>query len=323
MCTAISMLAEKHYFGRNLDLAYHYNESVTVTPRRFILQFSDGQKTDAHYAMIGMASVYSNYPLYYDATNECGLSVAALNFPGNAVYGSGNNDKQNIASYELIPWLLSQCSSVSAAAHALQSIHITDKAFTPELPPTPLHWMISDRNRTIVLESTVDGIRLYDNPICVLTNNPPFPYHLHNINNYLNVTAQEPRNRFSEALCLQPHSFGMGAIGLPGDVSSASRFVRAAFHLHNAVSESSTTGCINRFFKILGSVTQTEGCVIADGAMEKTVYSSCCDTDSMVYYYTTYENTQITAVDMNKENLDGSHLRYYPLRREAKYLYEN
>ena len=179
MCTAISMHSNKHYFGRNLDLSYHYDESVTITPRKFLLSFCDGQKTDAHYAMIGIATVMDNYPLYYDGVNECGLGIAALNFPGNAVYRSPRHDRTNVASYELIPWLLSQCANVGSVRAALAHINITDQAYSQRFTPTPLHWMIADADESVVLETTSQGIALYDNPIHVLTNNPPFPYHLY------------------------------------------------------------------------------------------------------------------------------------------------
>ena len=86
MCTAISYKGINHYFGRNLDLEYNYCESVTVTPRNYTFNFTHENSNDNHYAMIGMATISHNYPLYYEATNEAGLSVAALNFPGNAVY---------------------------------------------------------------------------------------------------------------------------------------------------------------------------------------------------------------------------------------------
>ena len=85
MCTAVSFLAKNHYFGRNLDYEFSYNETVTITPRNYPFKFRRMGENNKHYAMIGMAFVQENYPLYYDATNEKGLSIAGLNFPGNAV----------------------------------------------------------------------------------------------------------------------------------------------------------------------------------------------------------------------------------------------
>ena len=113
-------------------------------------------------------------------------------------------------------------------------------------------------------------------------------------------------------------------MGRPGDLSSASRFVRAAFtklHAHAGESESES---ISQFFHILGSVAQQRGCVrLEDGSYEFTIYSSCCNTCKGIYYYTTYENSQITAVDMHREDLDGSTLISYPLILDQQILAQN
>ena len=103
MCTAITYKTKDHYFGRNLDLEYSYKETVTITPRNFTLHFRRMGKLDQHFAIIGMAYICDGYPLYYDGTNEKGLSMAALNFPGNADYKAYRYQKDNIVPFELIP----------------------------------------------------------------------------------------------------------------------------------------------------------------------------------------------------------------------------
>ncbi len=313
MCTAISYLSGSHYFGRNLDLEYHYKESVTITPRNFPLVFRKMQKIDTHYAIIGIATVSDGYPLYYDATNEHGLSMAGLNFPGNAVYYSLAQDKDNVTPFEFIPWVLCQCKTVADARKVVGRINLVEISFSESYPLSPLHWMISDERESIVIESTKDGIQIYDNPVGVLTNNPPFDFHMYHLSNYLNLTNEEPVNRFTNKVDLSTYSRGMGAIGLPGDLSSSSRFVKAAFTKLNSVSDGTLLNDLSQFFHILGSVAQQRGCVIANGKYEKTVYTSCCDTRKGVYYYTTYENSCITAVDMHCEDLNGMSLTSYPL----------
>lgn len=323
MCTAISFFTNDHYFGRNLDLEYAYKESVTITPRNFPLSFLKMPAMDHHYAIIGIAYINRNYPLYYDATNEYGLSIAALNFPGNAVYQPYMPTKDNVTPFELTPWLLGQCKTVDEAKKLLGNTNLLDQAFSEELPLTPLHWLLSDRTQSIVLEPTAQGLNIYDNPVRVLTNNPPFPYHLYNLQNYINLTAKTPVNRFSEELLLEPYSRGMGAMGLPGDLSSSSRFVRAAFTLHNSQCNPDQISSITQFFHILGAVAQQEGCVQINGKYEKTVYSSCCNANKGIYYYKTYTNNQITAVDMHKENLNSGQLIEFPLRHDQIICYEN
>lgn len=323
MCTAISMRGKNHYIGRNLDLTYHYEESVTITPRKFLLQFSDGQSTDSHYAIIGIATVVDGYPLYYDAVNEWGLGVCALNFPGNAVYYKPRADRINISSFELISWILSQHRCLGGVKDALSTLNITDAQFSAQYAPTPLHWFIADKKDSIVVEQTISGLHIYENPVNVLTNSPPFCYHMHNIANYMNVTAKDPINRFADSIDLKAYSIGMGGIGLPGDLSSASRFIRAAFQLHNSVRHENEIDQINQFFHILRSVEQTEGCAQIGDKLEKTIYSSCCDTEKGIYYYTTYQNSCITSVDMHCEDLNSNSLISYPLRMKSYFYKEN
>ena len=323
MCTAISFKTACHYFGRNLDLEYRYCESVTITPRYFPFQYRTAPGRDSHYAMIGMASVIDGYPLYYEATNEHGLSIAGLNFPGNAVYLPKKEGFDNIAPFELIPWILQQCKTVEQARCLLERINIVDIPFSESLPPSPLHWMIADKAGSIVVEPMNNGIKIYDDPVGVLTNNPTFDFHLQNLSNYLNLTCEEPINRFSGKFDLIPYSRGMGALGLPGDLSSASRFVRATFTKLNSICDDSEEESVSQFFHILGSVAQQKGCVKVGDSFEKTVYSCCCNTDKGIYYYTTYENSQITAVQLLEANADSDKLTSFPLSTAQQIRFEN
>lgn len=313
MCTAISW---KKYFGRNLDLEYSYNETVTVTPRNYEFKFSK-----KHYAIIGMAYVKNNYPLYYDAINEKGLGMAGLNFPDNACYNEHTAGKNNIATFEFIPYVLSQCATVLEAKALIENINLTNDDFSPELPVTALHWSLSDTESSVVIESVEGHLRVFDNPIGVLTNNPPFEMQLFNLNNYMCLSNEEPKNTFVKGL--NCYSRGMGALGLPGDLSSQSRFVKAAFTTYNAVCDEDELSCVSQFFHILSSVEQQRGCVKVGDKYEITVYSSCCNLVKGIYYYKTYDNSQITGVNMNSENLDGEELIKFPLRKKENVFFQN
>ena len=324
MCTAIAYKTKDFYFGRNLDLEYSYHETVTITPRNYHFQFRNTEDMKSHYAIIGMAYIVDSYPLYYDATNEMGLSVAALNFPDNAVYQGVKEDKINVASYELIAWILSRFQCVDEVVNIVKEVNITNQQYNQELPVSPLHFMISDKKRSVVLEPMTMGLMVYDNPVNVLTNNPPFLYHITNLNNYMSLSNETPSNKFSDKLSLSQYSRGMGSLGLPGDLSSTSRFVRAAFTSLNSISGESEEESVSQFFHILNSVYQQRGCVKMDKEIyEKTVYSSCCNTDKGIYYYTTYENARITAVDMHKEDLEGTELISYELIKQQQINYQN
>lgn len=324
MCTAITYQTQSHYFGRNLDLEYSYNETITIMPRNFPLQFRHVKSPKTYYAMIGMATVADNYPLFYEATNEKGLSMAALNFPDNAEYKPYKEGKDNITSFELVPWILGQCSTIAEARKLLNRINLLDENFNEEFPLSPLHWMISDRDSSLVVESVKEGLKIYDNPIGVLTNNPSFEQQIFNLNNYMHLSAEQPENLFSKDLDLIEYSRGMGAMGLPGDLSSMSRFVRATFTKLNSKSGDTEVESISQFFHILSSVAQQRGCVhLGEDKYEITLYSSCCNTDKGMYYYTTYENSQITAVDMYRENLDGNILISYPIIKGQQIKMQN
>ncbi len=321
MCTAAVYQTKDFYFGRTLDHDVSYGEEITVTPRNFRFHFTGMGEMGTHYGMIGMAHVAQGYPLYYDAVNEKGLGMAGLNFAGNAFYGNELEGKENVAVFEFIPWILEQCAAVKEVKGLLAKINLTDTPFHESLPPAQLHWIIADREECITVESVREGIKVHDNPVGILTNNPPFEEQMFQLNNYMHLSPKEPQNLFSSTLPLNAYSLGMGALGLPGDLSSQSRFIRAAFVKMNSVSGSSEEESVSQFFHILGSVDQQRGCCITGGGKyEITAYTSCCNADRGIYYYTTYENHQITAVDMNKENLDGACLvRYAPVRKEQIY----
>lgn len=324
MCTAATYKTKDFYFGRTLDYECSYGEEITIIPRNFPIDFRSMGSVKSHYAIIGMAHVVGNYPLFYDAVNEKGVAMAGLNFVGNAHYSEPVEGKDNIAQFEIISWILCNCASVKEARSLIEKINILNTPFDEQLPVAELHWLISDKEESITVESVAEGIRVYDNPVGVLTNNPPFDAQMFALNNYMHLSTKQPQNHFSEKLPLHTYSRGMGALGLPGDLSSQSRFVRAAFVKMNSVSDDSESGSVSQFFHILGSVDQQRGCCdVGGGNYEFTIYTSCCNTDRGIYYYTTYDNHQISAVDMYKENLDGEELICYPLVLSAQINMQN
>lgn len=314
MCTAITYQTNHFYFGRTLDYDESFGEEVTFTPRNFPLSFGSAGTMKNHYAILGMAHVADDYPLYYDAFNEKGLAMAGLNFVGYAHYAPPAPDRDNIPHYALISWILGKCASVAQAKALLQRICITPEVFREDLPAASLHWLLADRRETITLEAVEGGLRIYPNPAGVLTNNPPFDEQMFQLNNFMHLSPEPPKNRFSSALDLRPYSRGMGALGLPGDFSSQSRFVRAAFAKLNSLSDPDEESSISQFFHILDTVSQPRGCCrLENGSYEFTRYTACCSPDSGTYYYTTHTNRQISAVQMHPQNLEGASLLRYPL----------
>ena len=323
MCTAITYKTSDVYFGRTLDIECSYGEEVIVAPRNFPLSFRHAKGQGSHYAIIGMGTVRDGYPLYYDAANEYGLGMAGLNFPTNACYFPLREAKENLSPFEFIPWILGQCKSVKEAREYLSSLNLCNTPFSKDLPLSPLHWMIADRDEAIVVESVKGGLQIYENPVGVLTNNPPFSYHLLHLCDYMALSKEPPVARFGKDF-LVPYSRGMGAMGLPGDFSSASRFVRVAFVRENSVSDTDEMSSVSQFFHILGAVEHIRGCVLLDdGKYEITAYTSCINLSRGIYYYTTYENRAISAIDLHRCDLNGGALFRFSLQNKQKIVWQN
>ena len=324
MCTAATYRTDDFYMGRTLDYEFSYGEEITVMPRNFPLSFRHGGGTDRHYAIIGMAHVADGYPMFYDVVNEKGLGMAGLNFAASARYSEPEDGKQNVAQFEFIPWVLSQFASLEQARSAIEKINLVGTTYDSRYPAAKMHWIIADKSGAITVEPTEGGRKIYDNAPGVLTNEPPFDMQLFNLNNYMRLSPKQPENSFSDALDLGTYSRGMGGLGLPGDLSSMSRFVRAAFTKLNSLSGSGEAESVGQFFHILGSVEQVRGCCeVAQDKYEITIYTSCFNADKGVYYYTTYNNRRITAVDMHRENLDSDSLARYPMLDKEDVLRQN
>lgn len=303
MCTAIK---HKGFFGRTLDFECAYSCKAVIMPRNFKFKYLYEESPVPHYAIMGIAHVETGMPLFFDAINEKGLGIAGLNFPNNAKYQPRTAGFLNVASFELIPFILSKCDSVDNAHNLLKSINITNDSFSSALPATPLHWLIADTDRAICVEMTKKGLEIYENPYEVLTNNPTFDYHINNLSSYMHLTPLPVNNTLCPDLELKAYSRGLGAVGLPGDYSSASRFVRTVF-VKNHILE--TSNPVYDFFHILRTVSVPLGCIITDtGAPVSTIYTTCADLKGGKYYYSTYENPQISFFSFDNTNLNQNRL---------------
>ena len=322
MCTSIAMQQGGGTFGRNLDLECSFGEQVVVMPRQFPLQFRRQQPLPRHLAMVGMAHVAEGIPLYAEAVNEAGLYMAGLYFPENAWYPPQVPEGFDaVAPYELIPWVLGQCKTLTQAKELLKGFRPLGIPFSEKLPLAPLHWHLADGTGTAVLEATREGVHLYDDPIGVLTNNPPFPFHQMNLRQYRALSARPLENHLAPGVDLKPFGQGFGGMGLPGDASPASRYVRAAFYKFHSPDEGGALDRVTQFFHLLEGAAMVKGSVITPaGKQDRTVYSSCWRDG--VYYYKTYTNSRITAVRLGDSGLDDDRLRIYPLRTQPDVYYE-
>jgi len=324
MCTAISWYPDTGYFGRTLDYDRIYPFKPLMAPRFYPHNFRCGDSPARSYAMLGMGITLDGEPLFFDAVNEKGVYAAGLLFEGNAVYRRPLAGMDNVPSFAVIPWLLSRCQNLEEVQKALTRMNITDTPVREDLPPSPLHWFIADGTHSLTVEAAAAGLTVYDNPAGVLTNNPPFPQQMFHLSRYMGLSAMPPENRFAPAICFTPYSRGMGALGLPGDGTSSSRFVRTAFIKHNMVPGVTETENVNHMFHILSAAAQQKGSIrLADGGISYTQYTACADGTRGIYYYTTERNHRITAIDMYRADIDAASLIGFPLTDEEDIFYRN
>lgn len=315
MCTGVRFSDGKGnmYFGRNLDWSEGYGQKVVVTPRGFSYRSAFlGSMSPKQGAIIGMAIVVDNTPLYFDCANEAGLAVAGLNFPGYANYEVAAVDgKTNVAAYEFPLWLAMNFATVDEAEVALRNTAIIAKPINDQYPVSQLHFLIGDGKRSIVVEYTTRGMEIFRNEVDVLTNQPGYAWHQENLRNYLNLFPQMPKEVKWGAEKMT--AFGTGSLmrGIPGDYYSPSRFVRVAYLNTHYPVKSSETENVARLFHTLAGVAMIDGAAeMGDGRSEITVYTGGYSAASKTYYYNTYENPAIQSVKMSDYNLDSAELQF-------------
>ena len=291
MCTAVNMRTS-NLFGRTLDLERSFDQEVVVTPSGF--SFGEFR---TKYSIIGVAATKNNTPLYFDGMNETGLCAAALNYPNFAFYNKKKTGLLNLPSYLILPYVLGNCATVREAWELLSWVNVTDTAFSKELPPSPLHWIISHKDSSICAEPHKGGLTLRHDQFDVLTNAPDFDYHSLRVCDYMALSPHQPKNNICPHISQSYYSRGLGAIGLPGDFSSSSRFIRVLFSLDHTRTSKDTIG---DFFHIMDTVATPDGAVITEeGAAVRTIYTTCAHRDSLTYYFTTYGCRRIRGVRLN------------------------
>lgn len=317
MCTGLALETKDglHLFGRNMDIEYSFNQSIIFIPRNFkCVNKSNKKELTTKYAVLGMGTIFDDYPTFADGMNEKGLGCAGLNFPVYVSYSKEDiQGKTNIPVYNFLLWVLANFSSVEEVKEALKNANIVDIPISENIPNTTLHWMISDiTGKSIVVEQTKEKLNVFDNNIGVLTNSPTFDWHVANLNQYVSLRYnQVPEFKLGDQ-SLTALGQGTGLVGLPGDFTPASRFVRVAFLRDAMIKNDKDSIDLIEFFHILNNVAMVRGSTrTIEEKSDLTQYTSCMCLEKGIYYYNTYENNQINAIDMNKENLDGNEIKTY------------
>ena len=329
MCTALNISSKegKYFFGRNMDLAYTFNQEVIMMPRSY--EFKDivsGNIITNNRAILGMGTIIDNHPTIADGMNENGLAAAGLNFAGYAFFEKElSKEKTNVTPYDFIQWILSNHDTVDEVKKSIENIELVDIPINEKTPCPTLHWMVSDKSgKSIVIEKTNEKFAFYDNTVGVMTNNPTFDWHLTNLNEYMFITPNNPKNTEWSNQELAPLGIGAGTLGIPGDFASVSRFVRIAYIRANMPEINNDINSVTQFFHMLDYVKMVKGGVITEEGLEDlTLYSSCMNLEDCIYYYKNYDNNRINAIDIKKEKLEGKDLIVYKYLTTQDINYQN
>ena len=255
------------------------------------------------------------YPMFADGANEKGLGCAALNFPQYASYEEKIVDgMNNLGPHDIILWSLANFETVAEVKEAMKNVNIVNKPFNENTYLVPLHWIFTDKNgESIVVEKTSEGLKIFDNKLGILSNSPTFDWHMTNLRQYIGLTPKQRNSTTWSDEVLNPLGQGTGLIGIPGDSTPASRFVRTAFLKSHMIPLKDESSAINEFFHILSNVSMVNGSVITPhGLNDITTYKSTINLDTGVYYYNTYSNSRLNSINMHKEDLNSDRLIIFP-----------
>ncbi len=263
--------------------------------------------------VIGVGMVEEGMPLYFDCTKTSGLGVADLNSPGYAQYaGAPVEGKTNVAAYEFPLWVVANFTTVDEVERALDDHVIVGKPINDKHPVSPLHWIIGDATRSIVVEQTAQGMEVYHDDVDVLANQPGLAWHREGQRNYTNVTNEIPQNVVWDKAELLPYGSGAGMRGIPGDHYSTSRFVRIAYLNSHYPVQSVQPGekaNVSRVFHELGGVAMIDGTArMTNGDFERTVYTDGYSAATRTYYFSTHEDPAIHSVAMDGYDTEGTEL---------------
>lgn len=329
MCTSLTLKSTdgKNFLARTMDFSFEFNESLNLIPRNFKwYSVADKKEYISKYASLGMSIVVNNHPILADGVNEKGLSCATLYFPGFAHYEKNlSEEKENIAPYDFVYFVLSNCANLEEVVELVKKIEFIDIQLSFLGLTPPLHWIVSDKSgKSITIENTIEGLKLTENPIGVMTNSPEIGWHLTNLRQYIGIKPIQSSEVNWAGLDLSSFSQGGGTFGIPGDYTPPSRFVRAAYLKSISIPSNNEVEAITNLFHILSNCEVPKGSVLVDGKdLDFTLYTAAMCSETCTYYYKTYDNSQISAVNMLKEDLDSKEIKSYPKLNKQQIEYQN
>ncbi|MEE0234944.1 MAG: choloylglycine hydrolase family protein [Bacteroidales bacterium] len=318
-CTGISLVSGNggHVVARTVEWAATPMQcGYVVAPRGHGHQSytPDGENGLKYKSIYGYVGIYTEYePFVVEGVNEAGLAAGLFFFPGYgeyAPYVPANNAK-TLCDMQFVSWVLSQFSTIDQLKDALDEIDLV----TLNNKIGAVHWRIAEPNGHMVVLEIVGGVpHFYENTLGVLTNAPGFQWHMTNLNNYVNLQpGSAPDNTIAKGITLKALGHGSGMLGLPGDFTSPSRFVRAAFYQTTAPIWTTGFETVVQAFHILNNFdipigSQHVRSEIPKGLPSATQFTSATDQAAMKFYYRTAWNSNIRCIELM--NIDFSRIKY-------------
>ena len=311
-CTGITLKAKDgtNIVARTIEWGgSDLNSQYVVVPRGYAQQSltpdgGKGMAFTAQYGYVGLA--VEREAFVAEGINEAGLAAGLFYFPGYGKYESFDpvQKEHSIADLQLVSWILGQCKTVDEVKEELQKVRVV--AIYPQA--STVHWRFTDvSGRQIVLEIIDETPVFYENKLGVLTNSPGFDWQMTNLNNYINLKAGTVAPVDWNGTALRSPGIGSGLLGLPGDITPPSRFVRAAFMVSTAPNLKSADETVLYSFKILNAFEipiglEEENKANPIGLLSATQWSSATDMTNGVIYYKTMNNARIRSVDLKTIN---------------------
>ncbi|SFV49783.1 Choloylglycine hydrolase [hydrothermal vent metagenome] len=318
-CTGIEVKAKDgaSVTGRTVEFGILIDTSVAVVPRGYefvgMTTRGEGKRWTSKYASVGM--IIADYEVIVDGINEKGLSCANFYFPGYAKYSVTTKENQSISmsSTDVVQWILSMFESVDDVRKALENNEVAiSPVLTPGFPPQvqPFHFVVYDKTGKSIVFEPIDGkLKIYDNPLGVITNSPTYDWHMTNLRNYVTLSANSAKDIELTNMTVKSLGQGSGMLGLPGDFTPPSRFVRAAAFSSSVIPKKTAQESVMQVFHILNNFDIPVGAArtVEDGKIfsDYTMLTVARDSKNIRYYYKTYDDQNIKVVDLKDFDLDA------------------
>ncbi len=311
-CTGIRLVAKDGgvIAARSLEFGLDLHSEVMVVPAGTALTgtLPDGGKGISYKTKYGFVGANAEgMPVIADGMNDQGLYVGLFYFPGYASYTEATKDNaaRAMAPHEYANWLLGNFATVEEVKANFNKVVLLPVVFEAIEQVMPVHFVVHDRSgKSVVIEPLNQSLKIYDNPLGVVTNSPTFDWHMTNLRNYVNLTATNVPPLDLGAIKLAEFGQGSGLRGIPGDFTPPSRFVRAVAFSQSAIRSDTAPQAVLQAFHLLNNFDIPYGAVreVDNGQMhaEATVWTSAADLKNLRWYFKTYDDQSIRSVDLAK-----------------------